>query len=113
MQDYNFYTSIYQGDSIPADKFNRLALRASATLEQYKRELIVKGDENAHGMAICAMADAIYSFETIMAGMPSNTSIGNVSSSISTPQIDVSPKAQAAELYRCAKLYLSIYRGRG
>lgn len=109
MADFAFYTGIYLGGSIPAADFPRLAKRAGEQLSRYKRIYTVTiQDENSEDMAICAMADALYYFETIQ-NVPQSTSIGSVSSSKGT--VDASPKEQAAELYRCAGLYLDIYRG--
>ena len=65
-------------------------------------------------MAVCAMADALYYFETAAnGGAVTSSSIGSVSSSQQAPEVDVSAKAQNRELYRCASLYLDIYRGCG
>lgn len=108
MADYKFYTDAYHGNSIPPTDFARLAARAEAQLARYKRIYVVAGDEAAEDNAICAMADALYYFETA-ANEAQSTSVGSVSSS--RGQVDMSEKAQSRELYRCASLYLSIYRG--
>ena len=110
MADYAFYTSTYLGGSIPEADFHRLAQRAGEQLSKYKHLYTVTAPEvNSEDMAICAMADALYYFETVQ-NTPQSASIGSVSSSRGST-VDVSPKAQAAELYRCAGLYLDIYRG--
>ena len=114
MADYEFYASVYMGDSIPENEFPRLAKRAGEQLSRYKRIYTVSApDENAEAMAICAMADAFYAFDAVAnGGNVQSASIGSVSASYgSTPSIDISPKGQAKELYRCACLYLDIYRG--
>lgn len=112
MADYAFYTTIYMGGSIPEADFPRLAQRAGEQLARYKRIYTVTAPEtNSEDMAICAMADALYYFETAQ-NAPQSASIGSVSSSRGTA-VDVSPKAQSKELYRCAVLYLDIYRGVG
>jgi len=109
MADYAFYSGSYLGGSIPADEFPRLAARAAAQLERYKRIYTVTAStENAEDKAICAMADALYYFETA-ANEATSSSIGSVSSSRAA--VDCSPQAQSRELYRCAALYLDIYRG--
>lgn len=111
MADYAFYTGTYLGGSIPAADFPRLAKRAGEQLSRYKRLYTVAAPEtDSENMAICAMADAMYYFETAQ-NAPQSASIGSVSSSRGTA--DISPKAQAAEMYRCAALYLDIYRGCG
>lgn len=113
MADYKFYTDIYMGGSIPAMEFPRLAARAQAQLAQYKRAYRVTAPAaDSEAMAVCDMADAIYYYETAQnGGLVTSSSIGSVSSSTQAPTVDASPKAQERELYRCASLYLDIYRG--
>lgn len=112
MADYAFYVTSYLGGSIPEADFPRLAKRAGEQLARYKRIYTVTApDASSENMAVCAMADAMYYFETVQ-NAPQSASIGSVSSSIGS-RVDISPKAQAAELYRCAALYLDIYRGCG
>lgn len=109
MADYAFYTSVYLGASIPQAEFPRLAKRASDQLDRYKRSYTVTAPEtDSEDNALCAMADALYYFETVQ-NTPQSASIGSVSSSRGAT--DVSPRAQAQELYRCAGLFLDIYRG--
>lgn len=113
MADYKFYVSVYQGGSIPSADFPRLEARAAEQLARYKRIYRVTAlEEDSEDKAVCAMADALYYFETAQnGGLFTNSSIGSVSSSAQAPAVDLSPKAQARELYRCAGLYLDIYRG--
>lgn len=114
MADYSFYSVTYLGNSIPDSDFPRLALRAQAQLDRYKRQYRVEGDAEQQNMAVCAMADALYYYEAAASGgITSGCSVGSVSSSQAVTPPDTSPKAQSAELYRCAKQYLSIYRGVG
>lgn len=109
MADYMFYKSTYLGGSITESEFPRLAKRAGEQLSRYKKMYMVTApDTDSEDMAICAMADALYYFETVQ-NTPQSASIGSVSSS--SGSVDISPKAQAAELYRCAAMYLDIYRG--
>ena len=110
MADYTFYCSAYLGDSIMEADFPRLAKRAGEQLSKYKRLYSVAAPEtNSEDMAVCAIADALYYFETVQ-NTPQSASIGSVSSSQGN-SVDISPKAQERELYRCASLYLDIYRG--
>lgn len=114
MADYEFYTKTYLGGSIPETDFPRMALRASEKIAQYKRLYTVTAlDTDTAGtgeaMAICAMADALYYYETAV-NEPQSASVGSVSSSRGT-SVDISPAAQAKELLRCASLYLDIERG--
>lgn len=114
MADYKFYTFTYMGGSIPADDFPRLEKRAAEQLARYKRTYRVRTPHvDSEDKAICAMADALYYFETAQNGVVTSSSIGSVSSSTQAPAVDVTPKAQARELYRCASQYLHIYRGCG
>lgn len=106
MADYPFYRGAYRGDSIPQEEFPRLAARAEAQLARYKRMYRVAApDGNAEDMALCAMADALYFFEQAQGG--GSVSIGSVTES----RPALSPREQAAELYRSAGLYLRMYRG--
>lgn len=114
MPDFYFYTEQYSGNSIPEPDFARLAKRAGAQLSRYERIYTVTGDETARKMAICAMADALYYYETVAnGGIVTGSAIGSVSTSVQAQTIDTSEKAQSRELYRCASLYLEIYRGVG
>ena len=115
MADYEFYASVYMGDSIPENEFPRLAKRAGEQLSRYKRIYTVTAPD-ADAMAICAMADALAYYEAAQSGTGcpvSAASIGSVSVSYSgsANAVDTSQAAQERELYRCAKLYLDIYRG--
>ncbi|MCI7638728.1 MAG: hypothetical protein MSS60_02740 [Clostridiales bacterium] len=115
MVEHEFYLFKYHGVSISSpDEWYTYESRAAAQLARYKRIYTVSAPgENAESMAICAMADAFYAFDSVAnGGNVQSASIGSVSASYgSTPSIDVSPKGQAKELYRCACLYLDIYRG--
>ena len=116
MADYSFYATVYLGESISEEDFPRLAKRAGDCLARYKRIYTVTApDEQSEDMAVCAMADALAYFEAVQngtGGVVSAASIGSVSVSYSAGNdVDASPAAQERELYRCARLYLDIYRG--
>ncbi len=116
MVTYDFYRNTYLGDSIQEQDFSRLAKRAGEVLSRYKRIYkVTTPDTSAESMALCAMADALCYFEAVQNGQggPVNSaSIGSVSVSYgASGGVDTSTKAQAKELYRCASLYLDIYRG--
>lgn len=115
MADYIFYTDTYIGEAIPEADFPRLSKRAGEQLSAYKRMYTVNAPEaDSEDLAVCAMSDALYYFETVQnGGLVTSSSIGSVSSSRKAPDMDVSPAAQARELYRCACRYLDIYRGCG
>lgn len=90
---------------------------AIAKLEHYKRiYTVIAPDEKAEKMAVCAMADALFYFANAQNGTAAvaSASIGSVSVSYNAPKaVDLSPKAQERELFRCASQYLEIYRGVG
>ena len=120
--DYEFYTSRYNGGSISYDNWAEYSTRAEAILYRYKRIYIVnvpQEEPDGEKLAVCAMADALRNFDLIAngeGGTVQSASIGSVSSSFGTSgadAVDVSPAGQAKELYRCASLYLDIYRGVG
>ncbi len=118
MVDYSFYLNDYHGRTVPAEDWDGYAARAADQLARYKRWYTVTApDENAESMAVCAMVEALHGFELIAngeGGAVQSASIGSVSVSYGTggsSAVDVTPKGQAKELYRCACLYLDIYRG--
>lgn len=111
--DYAFYVTVYLGDSIPEGEFVPLMQQAQAQLARYRRIYTVTAPApDSESMALCAMADALYYFQQVQSGaLGGSIHIGSVSSSAQTTQVDMSPAAQERELYRCARLYLEIYRG--
>lgn len=117
MVDYEFYIDTFHGGSIAAAEWPAYEREAAAQLARYKRIYIVTEPEDftdAESMAICAMAEALHSFDLIVngEGPVQSASIGSVSVSYGgSGAVDISPAAQAKELYRCACLYLEIYRG--
>lgn len=122
MVSYEFYMAVYQGGSLSVEDWPRYAARAADQLARYKRVYTVtapEGKADAESMAVCAMAEALYSFDLIAngeGGPVQSASIGSVSTSyggVGSSAVDISPKGQAKELYRCASLYLDIYRGVG
>lgn len=140
MVDYEFYKTYYSmaypGDAaFTQEEWSHFGSRAEEQLRLYKRLYIVtvpadlvdmdkeehKGTSlpYAESMAVCAMAEALANFAMIQsgaAGPVSSVSVGSVSVSYggsSGNTIDLSPKGQANELYRCARRYLDIYRGVG
>lgn len=78
---------------------------------------IVSPQTACEAMAVCAMADSLAYFVAAQNGMGAvaSASIGSVSVSYGNAAntVDLSPKGQAKELYRCASLYLEFYRGVG
>lgn len=122
MVPYEFYFSRYRGDFISEQEWDGYARRAEDQLRRYKRIYTVTAPDDepdAESMAVCAMAEALRGFDLIAngeGGAIQSTSIGSVSASwgsSGTDAVDISPAGQAKELYRCACLYLDIYRGVG
>lgn len=122
MVDYKFYTGTFLGGSIPEAEWHTYCARSIDQLNRYKQIYTVTapvGSADAESMAICAMAEAMHGFDLIAngeGGAVQSISIGSVSASFGgagSKAVDVTPKGQAKELYRCACLYLDIYRGVG
>lgn len=120
MTSYDFYIGIYHGGSIPPEEWPLYESLAAAQLNRYKRIYRVDTSRPRSGdMAVCAMAEALYSFDLLAngeAGLIQSASIGSVSASCggaAAQTLDLSPKGRERELYRCASLYLDIYRGMG
>lgn len=114
MVEFAFYRDVYGGDSVPEGEFRSYARDASAQLDRYKRIYAVTATgENSEEMALCAMIDALYYFDWAQSGgAAASVSVGSVSSSRAQGvQPDLSPAAQNRELFRCAGLYLDIFRG--
>ena len=85
MVDYEFYSSVYHGGAISADDWAELEARAVDQLRRYKRIYTVTApDEQAEGMAVCAMAEALHNVDLIVSGdvgAVQSASIGSVSTS--------------------------------
>lgn len=119
MVEFEFYKGRYHGGPIPESEWPNYEFRAETQLNRYKRIYTVTVPDynpDAESMAVCAMADALYSFDLIANGEGGvqSASIGSVSTSYGSQQaVDISPAAQSRELYRAASLYLNIYRGVG
>ena len=116
MVGYDFYINDYRGSTISCEDWTSCEARARARLARYKRLYTVTApEESSEAMAVCAMAEAINGFDLIAngeGGAVSSASIGSVSVGYGNGNsVDISPKAQARDLYRCACLYLNIYRG--
>ena len=118
MIEYGFYTTTYKGASISEADWPMFAARATDQLARYKWIYTVTApDEDSENMAVCAMADAMAYFTAAQngaGGAVTSASVGSVSVSYGSAaggSVDISPKGQAKELYRCACQYLEIYRG--
>ena len=117
---YEFYKTAYRGGSIFAEDWPGYEARAEAQVARYERAYTVSyPGPQSRSMAVCALAETIYSIDLVIngeGGPVASVSVGSVSTSYgsaASSAIDVSPAGQARELYRAAKLYLDIYRGVG
>lgn len=122
MPDYTFYRDAYLGDAIPPEAWPACAERASEQLARYKRIYTVTvpaGTPDGAERAVCAMAEALYGFDLLLngeGGPVQSAAIGSVSvtyGGAAAQSLDLSPRGQARELYRCACRYLDIFRGVG
>ena len=102
MPGFGFYTDSYAGKLIPEAEFVGCIARAGEILAQFKSRYRVTGDETQVHMALCAMAEVVYTASQ-NPGIASE-SIGSVS-----VKYDKSP----GDFYRVASRYLDIYRGVG
>ncbi len=120
MPGYDFYRNVYHGSAVSDAEWAAYSARAVDQLARYKRVYTVTAPgPDSEAMALCAMAEALYGFDLLAngeAGPVQSAAIGSVSVSYggaAAQAVDLSPKGQARELYRCASLYLEIYRGCG
>lgn len=120
MVEYGFYRDVYRGGVIPEEEWPQYRARGSEQLARYRRIYTVAAPgPDSEAMAVCAMAEAMHGFDLLLSGEGGpvqSASIGSVSVSYggtAAQSVDLSPKGQARELYRCACLYLDIYRGAG
>lgn len=113
--DFGFYADVYLGTSIPSKEFSYFARRSAEQLEKYKRVYkVTASGEDSEKLAICAMADVMYTIALAQSGTlsVSSASIGSVSVSYGSAQgLDLSAKGQAREIYNAACVFLDIYRG--
>lgn len=119
MVSYDFYVNTYRGGSIPEEEWPACEARAAVQLRRYRRiyQVTAPGPK-AVDMAVCAMAEALYSFDLLAngeGGAVQSVSIGSVSASYGgrAQAIDLSPRGREKELYKCASQYLDICRGCG
>ena len=113
MVDYAFYRDIWCGE-VSQQEFAALEHRAASQLERYKRIYCVKPrDEESERRAVCAMLDAMHYFDTVQnGGLAQKVQLGSLQVERMNNSVpDLSEEAKSRELYRCASLYLEIYRG--
>lgn len=109
MVDYDFYVNSFMGSAVPEKNFSGAAVQAAAILERFLRIYRVKEDtEEAKKMAVCAMAESIYTSAKRQNGVTAQ-SVGNVSVRYETGES--ADKALMRELYRRASVFLDFSRG--
>lgn len=118
MVDYEFYLTVYRGNSISMDEWAAVEREASATLARYKRIYKVTAPPDsfdAESMAVCAMADVMmyHAKQEAGQGAIASTSVGSVSTSYASVSVDMSQTAKSRRVYNACALYLNIYRGCG
>ena len=98
MVDYEFYVNDYLGSAIPEKVFSGVAAQARHWLECFKSKYrVVSSGWSADNMAICAMAESLWS-----------RGRGELSFSGSKTG---ERQSLSRELYEKASIYLDIYRG--
>lgn len=109
MADYEFYTEVYLGNTIPQKQFSEFSLRAKEELERLQRSYRVTiPGEDSLGMAICAMAESLHAAAKRRGGVTAAT-MGDVS--VRYEGSENGEKSLRKELYRKASIYLDISRG--
>lgn len=117
---YEFYSEVYHGSSIPAEEWAGYAARGAEQIARYKRAYTVTVPDDipdGEERAVCAIAEALYGFDLLSSGEGGpvqSAAIGSVSVSYggsAAQMVDLSPKGQAQEMYRCACRHLDIFRG--
>ena len=108
MVDYDFYLNGYLGSAISEAAFPEAAAEAARILEHLKCTYRVDGGEQAQKLAICAMAEVLYSHAKRRGGI-SSARVGAVS--VHYGSINAGDKVLSRQLYRGAATHLDIYRG--
>ena len=105
MIDYDFYVNSYLGTVIPEKNFPGAAIRAAEALGRLRRQYhIVPAEGVSVQMALCAMAETLYSHSGRKAGVTSAT-VGGVSVRYE------GASCLHKQLLQQARIYLDIYRG--
>lgn len=108
--EFEFYGNAYLGSAIPEKTFSGVAARAEAMLQQMERQYQVRAwGEESRKMAICAIAECLYEADRRRGIRSAN--IGGVA--VQYAEKEDSQKELWREVYRCAAIYLDIYRGAG
>ena len=104
MVTFQFYTDEFLGEAIPEKAFSAMLARAQEALSRYERSYTVTGDAVSRAMALCAMAEAVYEYES-RRGIREQT-VGSV-----RVRYEDGWSLRRC-LYEKAATYLDIYRGK-
>lgn len=103
MIDYDFYVNSYMGSAIPETAFPGMAVRAAQNLQALRKQYqVISPDSVSEQMALCAMADVLY------------TSPRRAVTAATVGSVSVKYQGSAARqkrLLEAARIYLDIYRG--
>lgn len=104
MVDFRFYKDSYLGSAIPEAAFPGMASRAQEQLNRMKRVFRVESSgQQAENMALCAMAETIYTHR--------NTGLASASVGSVRVEYDSGTTKLQHRLQEQASIYLDIYRG--
>ena len=104
MVTYQFYTDEFLGEAIPEKAFPAMLARAQEALSRYEKNYTVSGEAVSRSMALCAMAEAMYEYES-RRGIREQT-VGSV-------RVRYEDNWSLCRcLYEKAATYLDIYRGK-
>ena len=107
MIDYDFYVNSYLGSVIPEKAFPALARRSADALAEINRRYQVRNaDKVSEKMALCAIAETLYSLADRKTGVKAAT-VGGVS----VQYEDSSASGIRKRVLDAARIYLDIYRG--
>ena len=112
----DFYKNVFGGRCLEGEALAEYLARAEDALRCMENAYTVtEFVDNGRAMALCAMAECLHYFDRAQNGQGGlrYAKVGSVSVSGKGvySAVDISPKAQYRELYRCATTYLDIYRG--
>lgn len=105
MIDFDFYANSYLGSAIPEKAFSGVAARAADALAALRRRYrVMVVDEVSEKMAVCAIAELLYSMDGRKPGVTAAT-VGGVS-------VRYEDRSTLEKLiFQRAAVYLDIYRG--
>ena len=107
MIDYDFYVNSYLGSTVPEQVFGEMAARAADALARMRRHYrVISGDVVSEKMALCALAETLYSHKGRNAGVTA-ASVGGVSVRYE------GGRSLQRRLLDAVRIYLDVYRGTG